>query len=393
MVFSEYGNHQAEQGVLDIATGSQSSSTATLLLKRRAIASSRLQKVLRRKASRRRLTHVALVGANVLLLGVVVWFVGSESPAAVSSADTKTAAATVVSSAPLAADVSATSPVDTYTASDVAVSVALATRLDETPAVTNQAQSARVAVVASASDVSIVAKPQIVDTPLKTWRDIREYTVVAGDTVTSVAQKFGVTSDSVRWSNGLTGDVLTIGKILYIPPSNGVVYTVVAGDTPQSLATKYHADVNTIMSDNEAEIGSLVVGRRVFIANGQIMTASAARRATARSFSPVYGYNGYDPGWCTYYAAAKSGAPANWGNANTWAYYAARSGWKVSSTPTAGAIFQTPRGSLGHVGIVDAVSEDGTMIKYSDMNGLAGWGRVGYSDWIPATKFPNYISR
>ncbi len=379
---------------MSISTGSQSSSTAALLLKRRAIASSRLQKVLRRKASRRRLTHITLVGANVLLLGIVAWFVASESPATLSSpAETRAAAATVVSSAPLTTDASTISPVDTYTASDVAVSVAVAAKLDETPAVTNQAQSARVAVVASASDVSIAAKPQIVETPLKTWRDIREYTVVAGDTVTSVAQKFGVTSDSVRWSNGLTGDALTVGKTLYIPPSNGVVYTVAAGDTPQSLATKYHADVNTIMTDNEAEIGSLVVGRRIFIANGQIMTAAAARRATTSSFTPIYGYNGYDPGWCTYYAAAKSGAPANWGNANTWAYYAARSGWRVSSTPTAGAIFQTPRGWAGHVGIVDAVSEDGTMIKYSDMNGLAGFGRVGYSDWVPATKFPNYITR
>jgi len=34
------------------------------------------------------------------------------------------------------------------------------------------------------------------------------------------------------------------------------------------------------------------------------------------------------------------------------------------------------------------------MIKYSDMNGLAGWGRVGYSDdWVPASKFPHYIYR
>jgi surface antigen len=47
----------------------------------------------------------------------------------------------------------------------------------------------------------------------------------------------------------------------------------------------------------------------------------------------------------------------------------------------------------GHVAVVEAVSPDGTMIKYSDMNGLSGFGRVGYSDWVPATTYQNYIYR
>lgn len=144
------------------------------------------------------------------------------------------------------------------------------------------------------------------------------------------------------------------------------------------------------------------VGRKVFIANGQVdpplsitpaVSASLRSSGSSSGYRPVYGYNGYDVGWCTYYAAAKSGAPANWGNANTWAYYARLSGWNVSSVPAPGAIFQTPRGVWGHVGIVDEVSEDGSMIRYSDMNGLAGFGRVGYSNWVPASTFPNYIKR
>jgi surface antigen len=84
--------------------------------------------------------------------------------------------------------------------------------------------------------------------------------------------------------------------------------------------------------------------------------------------------------------------PSNWGNANTWDNYArATPGWSVRLTPVAGAIAQTDRGSEGHVAIVSSVSPDGTMIKYSDMNGLAGWGRVGYSDWTSASRFEHYI--
>jgi surface antigen len=65
----------------------------------------------------------------------------------------------------------------------------------------------------------------------------------------------------------------------------------------------------------------------------------------------------------------------------------------VSSTPRVGAIGQSDGGYFGHVAYVEAVSDDGTMIKYSDMNGLAGFGRVGYSDWVSASKFPKYIYR
>lgn len=318
----------------------------------------------------------------MLVLAVVVWLVTADSPARTQA----------VPSLQVEQNSTALSPVDQFTASDVAVSVAKLTHLDEEKAVVNQAQSDRAAILMSASDTTIAAKPQIVDTPLKSWRDIREYIVQNGDSVTSLAQKFGISSDSVRWSNGITGNNLTVGATLFIPPAEGVVYKVASGDTPQSLATKYRTSAERIAADNDAEVTPLVIGRRIFIANGQVATVTTTRIYSG-SFSPIYGYNGYDVGWCTYYAAAKAGVPANWGNANTWAYYARLSGWRVSSTPTAGAVFQTPRGVWGHVGIVDAVSDDGTMMKYSDMNGLAGFGRVGYSDWVPISTFPNYITR
>jgi surface antigen len=289
-----------------------------------------------------------------------------------------------------------TKPVDGLTSYDIAANVARITDLPESTAINNQAQSARVAVAVSTSDTNVVAKPQIVSTALKSKSDIKNYIVVSGDTVTSIAQKFGVTSDSIKWSNNLTSDTVAAGTRLTIPPVNGVVYTVKSGDTVQSLATKYKASVDQIVAYNDAEIAGIVPGEVIIIPNGQIVpaaTGGAGRLLSAGSFVAQYGSNGYDFGYCTYYAAARSGAPSNWGNANTWAYYAALSGWTVSSTPRVGAIAQTSRGYLGHVAIVEAVSDDGSQIKYSDMNGLAGWGRVGYSDWVAASYFEHYIYR
>ena len=254
--------------------------------------------------------------------------------------------------AAVASPTTAVSPVDRLTSYDVAANVAQAVNLPEKTPIINQAQSARVAVAVSTNEAGITSKPQVVSTALKSWRDITDYTVVAGDTVSSIAQKFGVTSQSIRWSNGLSGDAVKAGSVLIIPPVNGIVHTVVAGDTPQKLAATYHSDVEKIIEYNDAEQGGLVVGRRIIIPDGQVIpVVQSAYYGSYGSFTPLYGGNGYDWGWCTWYAAERSGAPGNWGNANTWAYYARLSGWKVSSTPTAGAIFQTPA-----VGRVTSVS-------------------------------------
>ncbi|QQS69363.1 LysM peptidoglycan-binding domain-containing protein [Candidatus Saccharibacteria bacterium] len=358
---------------------------AERLQRGRKLASNRLQKSLRRKAVKKRLVRLGLVGANLVLLGGVLFFVVTSSH---SHTDANLSSQTT-------AETVAVSPVDRLTSFDVAANIAKTVNLPERTPIANQAQSARVAVVVSASDTSVAAKPQVITAGLKSWRDIAEYTVAAGENVPAVAQKFGITSESVRWSNGLSGDSVTPGTKLIIPPVSGLVYTVKTGDTPQSVATAYHTSAEKIVQDNDAENG-LPVGKRILVRDGKIIpvvtrTYTNATSVYATSFSPRYGANGYDWGWCTYYAAARSGAPGNWGNANTWAYYARLSGWRVSSVPTAGAIFQTPAGWAGHVGIVEEVYDNGTM-KVSDMNGFAGFGRVGYAV-VSVGAYPNYISR
>lgn len=358
-----------------------------ILQEKRLLLSNRLQKTLKRKSSRKRLIRYSLITANVVVLGAVVTFVIASS----HGDDSSTASAFTGSNA-------MAKPVDGLTSYDIAANVARMTSLPESNAIDNQAQSAKVAVAVSTSDTNVVAKPQLVATALKSKDDIRTYTAVTGDTVTTIAQKFGVTSDSIKWSNNLSSDTVALGSKLTIPPVNGIVYTVKAGDTVQSLATKYKANADQITAYNDAEIAGIKPGEQVIIPNGQIQ-AVATRTSfsgtpsvlSAGSFTARYGNNGYDYGYCTYYAAARSGAPSNWGNANTWAYYAALSGWTVSSVPRPGAIAQTSAGYLGHVAIVEQVSADGSQIIYSDMNGISGWGRVGTSGWVPVSHFEHYI--
>ena len=350
---------------------------------------------MRRKSVRRRTVRFGLLFSNLAVLAVILAVVlqnphtnGLNNSSLLSNNAGGTAT-------PL-------NPLDQVSSADIALTVARMGSLSETTAITNQAESQAAEVALAASNDNVVSKPQVVATALKSRADIKNYTTVAGDTVTGIAAKFGVTSDSIRWSNSLSGDAIAAGTKLTIPPVNGIVYTVKPGDTADSLATQYRANKDKIIAYNDAEIGGLKPGEQIIIPDATKVsgaTASTIRAAATPSTSfpwgsaPMYGYNGYDYGYCTWYVATQISVPGNWGNANTWAYYASMSGWHVSSVPSVGAIAQTPAGGYGHVAIVDAVSADGSQIQYRDMNGIAGWGRVGYSGWVSASHFPHYITR
>jgi len=329
---------------------------------------------------------------NVVILALIIAFVLQKPHTSSLSVPPLSAGA-----APEAAN-----PLDQLSSADIAQTVAELNSLPETTAISNQVQSQAAEVAVASSDNNVVSKPQVVDTALKSRADIQSYTTQAGDTVSSLAAKFGVTSDSIRWSNNLSGDSLSPGKALTIPPVNGIVYTVKPGDTPQTLAVQFRADAAQIVAYNDAEITGLAPGEQIIIPNAtQVVGATAASIKTAGvggfpwGGGPIYGYNGYDYGYCTWYVATQVAVPANWGNASTWALFARASGWNVSAAPTVGSIAQTGRaaGGEGHVAIVDAVSPDGSQIQIRDMNGVAGWGRVGYSGWIPVSTFQNYIAR
>lgn len=298
---------------------------------------------------------------------------------------------------------SSINPLDQLSSAQIALTLAKTVNLPETTAINNQADSQIADLAMSQATSSVVAKPQVVVTALKSRANIFTYVTKPGDTITSLAQRFGVTTNSILWSNGLRATTVAAGQTLTIPPINGFVYTVKAGDTPQSLAQKYKASESQIIAYNDAEIKGIHPGEKILIPNGTKSTPVVSNYTNASYSSgtfpwgsgPIYGYNGYDYGYCTWYVANKIAVPTNWGNASTWAYYAARSGWNVSVIPTVGAIAQTPyaAGGEGHVAIVDGVSANGTLIKFSDMNGIAGWGRVGQSGWEPASTFLNYITR
>ena len=288
-------------------------------------------------------------------------------------------------------ETAATNPLDRLSSADIAVYIAQATHLQESTSVTNKADTVNAQLtIAPAADV-ITAKPQVIATGLKSRKDIQKYIAKDGDTVSSIADKFGINSDTVRWSNDLTGDSVSTGKELIIAPINGIVYQVKSGDTLDSLATKYRANKDQIAVFNDAESGDLPIGQYIVIPAGippaRTAAPSVANVAASSGFAwggggPVYGSNGYDYGYCTWWAAVRRSQaghplPSNLGNASTWKILAQRAGSGVGNAPQGGAVIWTPpRDYYGHVGYVESVNADGS-VEVSEMN-VAGWGRVSH---------------
>jgi surface antigen len=293
-----------------------------------------------------------------------------------------------------------TNPLDQVSSADIAVTVSRMGGLAESTAIRNQSDSEDVRLSSAPITNDVVAKPQVSATSFKSNKDIKSYTVVAGDTVGSIAAKFGVTSESIKWSNGLSGDAVNAGTVLKIPPTGmaGIVYTVKAGDTIDNIAAKYNADKNQLIAANDAEIAGIHEGEVIIIPNGQLPVQRYKPSYTASSGfawggSAIYGYNGYDYGYCTWWVAQRRAAvgkplPANLGNASSWGYIARAAGLPTGNTPQLYAAAVTSTRGEGHVVFVEAVNPDGSILV-SEMNHL-GWA-VKSTQTIDAGTAAGYI--
>lgn len=74
------------------------------------------------------------------------------------------------------------------------------------------------------------------------------YAVEKGDTLVSIGEKFGVSVDTIKWSNSIRNDKLAIGDQLNIPPVTGIVHKVREGESVYSIAKKYKTDAQKIVN-------------------------------------------------------------------------------------------------------------------------------------------------
>lgn len=74
-----------------------------------------------------------------------------------------------------------------------------------------------------------------------------DYVVQKGDTISTIAQNFGVSENTIRWENDLTSDSITVGDTLKILPVTGMSYKVQKGDTVYTIAKKFNTEAQKIV--------------------------------------------------------------------------------------------------------------------------------------------------
>ena len=93
----------------------------------------------------------------------------------------------------------------------------------------------------------------------------RVYTVVKGDNLYSIANKYGVSVDSIKRLNNLTSNDLSIGQTLLIPDSNTNRYIVKKGESLYSIAKKFNTSVDSIKRKNNLTSNLISVGQELII--------------------------------------------------------------------------------------------------------------------------------
>lgn len=95
------------------------------------------------------------------------------------------------------------------------------------------------------------------------------HTVVRGDTISTIAQKYGIPIATLRTMNNLNTDILSINQKIVIPRINGIQYTIQKGDTLSTIAQKYGIqDMNTILIANTMSRNTkLSVGKQILLPN------------------------------------------------------------------------------------------------------------------------------
>lgn len=223
------------------------------------------------------------------------------------------------------------------------------------------------------------------------------YETKGGDTLSSIARKFDISSNTIAWANNLPSQTIKPGWFLKILPTDGVLYQVDSNDTLPDIAEYFKGNIETIVSYNGlATEEDITEGQWIIIPDGSVPpppapapaptpnTPAAKKQPATRTKSgtPVIVHSGgghsFPRGYCTWYVASKRKITFG-GNAKAWLKNGKAAGYATGSSPAVGAVVVTNESSYGHVAYVEEVK--GGQFRVSEMN-YKGFG-VRSERWIP----------
>lgn len=125
---------------------------------------------------------------------------------------------------------------------------------------------------------SDISKTQQTKMPRK---EIVYYEVQVGDTISTIAQDFEISVNTILWENNLSiYSLIRPGQKLTILPTTGIVHNVASGENIKQIAGKYDTEAEKILEfNNISDANKLAVGQKLIIPDG--------KKSTATSYSPV----------------------------------------------------------------------------------------------------------
>lgn len=155
------------------------------------------------------------------------------------------------------------------------IGVVLAPFIASTYPVFSQNSTTSAKIASSSQEQSIAVGENVFQTDIsqKPRDKIITYQVQKGDTISTIAQKFGISENTIKWQNDLTGDDISVGDTLEILPVTGMAYKVQSGDTVYSIAKKFATDAQKIVDFPfndfaNPETFTLVTGQMLIVPDG-----------------------------------------------------------------------------------------------------------------------------
>lgn len=101
------------------------------------------------------------------------------------------------------------------------------------------------------------------------------YTVQKGDSLWSIATKYGITVNELKALNNLTNNTIHVGQNLKVksesekPVEDYLVYTVKSGDSLWKIASMYDTTVATLKSINNLKSDTLTINQQILVPKGK----------------------------------------------------------------------------------------------------------------------------
>lgn len=124
---------------------------------------------------------------------------------------------------------------------------------------------------------------------------ISVYVVREGDTLSQIADMFGVSVNTILAANDMKkGEKLVVGDTLFILPISGIEHTVAKGQTLKSIATLYKVDITDITLYNGIEDDAvLAIGDKLIIPGGDMIDEGGDKPASNLSATEAKDRNYY----------------------------------------------------------------------------------------------------